>query len=62
MTWTVQLFADGEPVIDPCPVHLNLVAEILAGVTCALWGGPVSILKAVMEAEKEPAQILFEVA
>lgn len=48
-SWSVLVRRDGEQLVD-APADDWLVAQILAEVTVALFGGPVSVTSAVISA------------
>lgn len=45
-----MLKRDGEPIVE-APVDVWIAAQVLAEVTVALWGGPVSVVRAVIDAQ-----------
>lgn len=54
-TWSVVLRRDGEPLVE-APVDDWIAAQVLAEVTVALWGGPVSVAGAVVASRPTVAQ------
>lgn len=54
MSWSVVLRRDGEALVE-APVDDWTAAQVLAEVTVALWGGPVSVARPVVDARPAPA-------
>lgn len=56
MSWSVVLKRDGSPLVE-APVDEWVAAQVLAEVSVALWGGPVSVVGAVVAGRPvEPCQ------
>jgi hypothetical protein len=47
MSWSVILKRDGHEVVE-APVDEWIAAQVLAETTVAIWGGPVSVVNAVV--------------
>lgn len=59
--WSVELRRDGDPVVT-VPVCDFLAAEVLAGAAVGLWGGPVSVVGAVVAQRRaeQPELTIFD--